>query len=76
MVGFAGRRLNARLRDELLNEDACDGLGAARKALAIWRHDYKNVRPHYARAASRPRVSRALWGLNVPLARKLRKTKL
>lgn len=37
---------NARLRDELLNEEVFDGLSHARKALARWRHDYNNVRPH------------------------------
>jgi hypothetical protein len=39
---------NARLGNDLLNEDVFDSLGAARKALAIWRRDYNNVRPHSA----------------------------
>jgi len=39
---------NGRLRDELLNEEVFDSLGAARRMLALWRHDYNHVRPHSA----------------------------
>lgn len=38
--------LNGSLRDELLNEELFDGLGDARRKLAVWRYDYDNVRPH------------------------------
>lgn len=43
---------NARLRNELLNEKVFDSLGAVRKALAIRRHDYNNVRLTCNRAES------------------------
>jgi putative transposase len=39
---------NARLRDELLNETIFSTLAYAREALAIWKDDYNNVRPHSA----------------------------
>jgi putative transposase len=39
---------NGRLRDELLNEEVFETLGAARRMLALWRHDYNHVRPHSA----------------------------
>jgi putative transposase len=39
---------NGRLRDELLNEEVFESLGAARRMLARWRHDYNHVRPHSA----------------------------
>ena len=35
-----------------------DSLGAARKALAIWRHDYNNVRPHSALGGIPPAAAR------------------
>lgn len=37
---------NGRLRDELLNETLFSSLAHARAALAIWRADYNNTRPH------------------------------
>ena len=37
---------NGRLRDELLNETLFSTLDQARMALAIWRADYNNSRPH------------------------------
>jgi putative transposase len=37
---------NGRLRDELLNETPFSTLDQARIALAIWRVDYNNSRPH------------------------------
>ena len=62
---------NARLRDELLNEEVFDSLGAARKALAIWRHDYNNVRPHSALGGIPPAAARGsleLCGGSTPRA--------
>lgn len=37
---------NGSLRDECLNEEIFDSLADARRTLALWRYDYKNVRPH------------------------------
>jgi putative transposase len=37
---------NGRLRDEFLNETLFTSLAQARAALAEWRRDYNNVRPH------------------------------
>ena len=37
---------NGRFRDECLNEQWFETLHQARSALAIWRHDYNEVRPH------------------------------
>jgi putative transposase len=37
---------NGRLRDELLNETLFSTLDQARMALATWREDYNNSRPH------------------------------
>ena len=37
---------NGRLRDELLNETLFSTLHQARTALATWRADYNNTRPH------------------------------
>ncbi|GIU67348.1 hypothetical protein PsB1_1502 [Candidatus Phycosocius spiralis] len=37
---------NGKLRDKLLNEEVFDSLGHAKRALSLWRHDFKNVRPH------------------------------
>lgn len=37
---------NGRLRDELLNETLFGSLGHAREALALWKDDYNEVRPH------------------------------
>jgi putative transposase len=39
---------NGRLRDELRNETLFASLAHAREALAIWKDDYNNVRPHGA----------------------------
>jgi putative transposase len=39
---------NGRLRDELLNETLFSSLDHARKALADWKDDYNNFRPHSA----------------------------
>ncbi len=62
---------NARLRDELMNEEVFDSLGAARKSLAIWRHDYNNVRPHSALGGIPPAAARGsseLCGGSTPRA--------
>ena len=37
---------NGRLRDELLNETLFTSLAQARVALACWRADYNDARPH------------------------------
>ena len=37
---------NGRLRDELLNETLFNSLAHAREALADWKDDYNNTRPH------------------------------
>lgn len=39
---------NGRLRDELLNETLFASLAHARVALADWKEDYNNIRPHSA----------------------------
>ncbi len=49
---------NARLRDELLNEEAFDTLGDARRKLARWRYDYNVVRPHSALGGRTPLEAR------------------
>jgi putative transposase len=49
---------NARLRDELLNEEAFDTLNDARRKLARWRYDYNTVRPHSALGGSTPLEAR------------------
>jgi putative transposase len=38
--------INARLRDELLNETLFSSLAQARVALGCWRADYNGSRPH------------------------------
>lgn len=47
---------NGRLRDELLNEEVFESLGAVRRMLALWRHDYNHVRPHSALGGHPPVV--------------------
>ena len=62
---------NGRLRDELLNETLFTSLAQARAALAAWKDDYNNVRPHSSlgdltpsefidRSACRPQRGEAL----------------
>lgn len=51
---------NARLRDELLNEEVFDSLGDARRKLARWRHDYNHVRPHSSLGGLTPAECRSL----------------
>ena len=68
-VGFAGLRLNARLRDECLNETIFTSLTQARSVLAAWRHDYNHHRPHSSLGNKTPAEMAALasgqpgWGL-------------
>jgi len=51
---------NGRLRDELLNEEVFDTLDDARRRLALWRHDYNNVRPHSSLGGLTPATHRSL----------------
>jgi putative transposase len=37
---------NGKFRDECLNEHWFETLGQARSAIALWRTDYNEVRPH------------------------------
>ncbi|RYY82480.1 MAG: transposase, partial [Chitinophagaceae bacterium] len=37
---------NSKFRDECLNENWFESLAQAREAIAIWRQDYNEVRPH------------------------------
>ena len=48
------KALNARMRDELLNETLFLGLGHARAATARWVTDYNQNRPHSALGYSTP----------------------
>ena len=49
---------NGRLRDELLNETVFESLADARRRLALWRHDYNNIRPHSALNGQSPATAR------------------
>lgn len=49
---------NARLRDELLNEEIFQSLSDARRHLARWRYDYNHVRPHSALGGLAPAIAR------------------
>jgi putative transposase len=61
--GFAGLRLNGRLRDELLNETLFRSLPYARAVLETWRRDYNESRPHSKLGWMTPReYARALSG--------------
>ena len=51
---------NARLRDELLNEEVFDALADARRRLARWRHDYNHTRPHSSLGGLTPAAHRTL----------------
>lgn len=62
---------NARLRDELLNEEVFETLSHARRLLARWRHDYNHVRPHSSLSGLAPadaRRSLELCGGSTPAA--------
>lgn len=50
---------NGRLRDEFLNEEVFESIGAARRMLALWRHDYNHVRPHSALGGRSPVMQRS-----------------
>jgi putative transposase len=47
-----------RLRDECLNETLFGSLAHARAALASWRRDYNEVRPHSALGGATPEAAR------------------
>lgn len=49
---------NGSLRDECLNEEIFDTLADARRILALWRHDYNNVRPHSSLGNQTPAEAR------------------
>lgn len=49
---------NARLRDELLNEEVFTSLAEARRRLSLWRYDYNNIRPHSALNGQSPASAR------------------
>jgi putative transposase len=57
--GFA-ENFNGKLRDELLNEEVFASLAHARRALALWRHDYNYVRPHSPLGGLTPAARRTL----------------
>jgi len=40
------KSFNGKFRDECLNEQWFETLAQARKTIALWRQDYKEVRPH------------------------------
>lgn len=54
---------NARLRDELLNEEVFTSLADARRKLARWRYDYNTVRPHSALNGQSPVIARRVLEL-------------
>lgn len=56
---------NARLRDELLNEEVFASLNEARRAIARWRHDYNTVRPHSSLGGRSPAQARRSPELSV-----------
>jgi putative transposase len=49
---------NGSQRDELLNEEIFDTFDDARRILALWRYDYKNVRPHSSLGNQTPAQAR------------------
>jgi putative transposase len=49
---------NGSLRDECLNEEIFDSLADVRRVLALWRHDYNNVRPHSSLGNKTPAEAR------------------
>ena len=51
---------NARLRDEMLNEELFETLADARRRLQLWRHDDNHVRPHSFLGGLTPAARRAL----------------
>lgn len=67
---------NARLRDELLNEEVFATLDDARRRLARWRHDYNHARPHTALGGLSPAARRSseLHGGSTPGALEPTKT--
>ena len=63
---------DGNLCGECLNEDMFDSLDNARRELALWLHDYNNVRPHSSLGNQTP-AKRAvrLSNLRVPLPARL-----
>ena len=59
---------NGKLRDEFLNEHWFDTLQQARSALAAWRQDYNEVRPHSSCRRMPPARFAALHRLNDAVA--------
>lgn len=55
---------NARLRDELLNEEVFASLADARLKLARWRYDYNTVRPHPTLGGQSPATARRVLELD------------
>lgn len=53
---------NARLRDELLNEEVFESHADAGRHLALWRYDYNHVRPHSALGGLSPATARRSHG--------------
>ena len=59
---------NARLRDELLNEEVFTSLADARRKLSLWRYDYNNLRPHSALNGQSPASERRALELQMSSA--------
>ena len=55
---------NGSLRDECLNEELFNSLADARRKLALWRHDYNNVRPHSSLGGRPPAKARRVLELS------------
>ena len=53
-----GKDAAATLRDECLSEEIFDNLADARRTLAQWRYDHKNVRPHSSLGNKSPAEAR------------------
>jgi putative transposase len=63
---------NGRLRDELLNETLFRSLPHARAALAAWRQDYNDQRPHSRLGWMTPTdYARSLWDARIAAKRPL-----
>ncbi|MCV3274425.1 integrase core domain-containing protein, partial [Roseobacter sinensis] len=45
-MGIVNRLVHLLPKTECLNEEMFESLDDARRKLALWRHDYNNVRPH------------------------------
>ena len=64
--------VNARLRDEFLNETIFTSLAHTRQELEVWRHDYNHLRPHSTLGNSPPAeigarfIGNPYWGRAPP----------